>query len=912
MALRSPLGRQRGLAGSALSASAVELPAVDVPLLWTPLVAGALACIGYIVHLVTGAGGETLGVVLLVGAYAGALLAGIVVTVWRGGGPGVLVSFAVAGYAVSSGSYALFVNAPESFPSVYDIGLLAFYPLSSLALIAIVHRQIGELSGGRWLDSLLGAIAIAALGAAAVFPLLGGNFDSSVASQFLYLVADLMFVGFLLTAYALSGWRDQSVLWVLGTGAGMLVVGDAVYVVAVAHGATVAPSLTMAVWPAALLLMTAAPYLKLHRVAQSSPTWAIAGIPAASAAVALPVTVFAEPGTPPQQLAIVALTLAVVRFVLTLRQNTHLLSSIHAAAITDALTGLANRRRLSESLEVARARQADDDVLGVLFLDLDEFKTINDVHGHEAGDSVLIAVAERLRAAVRRSSGTIARLGGDEFVVLLEGLRSPADAVPVADRILAEVRAPFHVGGHTLHIETSIGITHADARDDRAAADLLRDADTAMYEAKRAGKHRHQLFASEMQERLLARNALTRDLREAITGNQLRLLYQPQVDLASGVMTGVEALVRWEHPEQGLLTPDRFIPAAESAGILADIDDWVLWTACAQLRAWDDAGVAPLELAVNVSAGRLARGDLAAVVGKALGDFELDPRRLEVEVTETVAVEHDAAAVATLAAVRELGVSVAIDDFGMGHSSLNRLQTFPVDRLKIDRSFVAHITTGAARGSLVEAITTMGQSLGLEVIAEGVETHDHLEALLELGCPSAQGYLFSRPVGPDEIAMHARSGTMLAAHAGSSSGERERRTRTLLAELQRLTGLESTYLTRIDWSRAVQYITHARNTGVIDIPEGRSVDWSDAVCRRALEQGVRSTDDVPATFPDSDAARELGLQTYIGVPVLNASGELEGTLCGVSSRRLELGPEAIRVMEEFARLIAADSTTAAS
>lgn len=256
---------------------------------------------------------------------------------------------------------------------------------------------------------------------------------------------------------------------------------------------------------------------------------------------------------------------------------------------------------------------------------------------------------------------------------------------------------------------------------------------------------------------------------------------------------------------------------------------------------------------------------------------------------------------------------VAIDDFGMGHSALSRLQTFPVDRLKIDRSFIASLTEGAARGSIADAMLAMGQSLGLDVIAEGVETHDHLRALRTLGCRSAQGYLFSKPVAASEIERLAQAGTTLAASVGNgssrgvdaeaSSAERERRIRSLLAELQRLTGLESTYLTSIDWDNAFQNITHARNAGTIDIPEGLTVDWSDTLCRRALVQGVTYTDDVAATFPDSSAGKDLGLQTYVSVPLLNGDGGIEGTLCGASSRRLALGSDAVQVMERFAQII---------
>jgi hypothetical protein len=321
-----------------------------------------------------------------------------------------------------------------------------------------------------------------------------------------------------------------------------------------------------------------------------------------------------------------------------------------------------------------------------------------------------------------------------------------------------------------------------------------------------------------------------------------------------------------------------------------------------------------LDMAVNVSSRRLG-GDLAGTVAEVLRVTGIDATRLEVEITETVAVEQDSAGVAAIAGVRELGVSVAMDDFGIGHSALSRLQTFPVDRLKIDRSFVAPLVEGAERGTLADAMIAMAQSLGLRVVAEGVETHEQLRALRALGCPTAQGYLFSRPVDAEAIERLARvDAGLVPLEAEEAAGRtadgtmvavpQERLVRSLLAELERITGLESTYLTRIDWPKGVQHLTHVRNAGALDIREGLAVNWSDTVCRRALEQGVTYTDDVPGVFAGSAAALDLGLQTYVSVPLVNGDGDVEGTLCGASSRPVPLGPAAVQVMERFAQLIA--------
>jgi hypothetical protein len=323
-------------------------------------------------------------------------------------------------------------------------------------------------------------------------------------------------------------------------------------------------------------------------------------------------------------------------------------------------------------------------------------------------------------------------------------------------------------------------------------------------------------------------------------------------------------------------------------------------------------------MAVNVSARRLVVGDLAVDIATLLDRTQLAAERLEVEITETVAVDHDEDAVEAISSVRDLGVRVAIDDFGMGHSALSRLRSFPVDRLKIDRTFIFPLTSHGARGSLADAMIAIGQSLGLEVVAEGVETREHLHALRALGCRSAQGYLFGKPVPPDEITRLGLAEVPLTPAADqpvaadafdfkASPGNQERLTRTLLAELQRVTGLETTYLTRIDPVEALQHITHARNTGTIDIPEGLTVEWSKTVCRRALEQGVTYTDDVRRTFPDTDAAADLGLQTYLTVPLTDEHGTVQGTLCGASSRRVSLGPEALRVIKRFGEIITQDA-----
>lgn len=892
------------------------------------LAVGVSALAAYVAAVATGLGGSVFAVASLGVAFAGAASAcgAAALEPTPGRSAWGLLAIAIVAYGWSAICYAVLPSAAARFPSICDVGVFGFYPLVVAALVALMRRRAVGFAGVLWLDCILGALALAAVGASAIWPQLDDASDVAVAGRLTYFLTDLGFLGFLLAAVALSGWRGGRSLMFLAAGTGALALADGTWVVDVARGAAAPGSLPSTGWVAGVLLLAGGSLGKVPRVALSSSGRARVGVPAVSAAMCLPIVLLSYPGTPQNVLATVALVFVVIRFAVSLLDNAELSN-------TDSLTGLANRQLLLDRTKQALRRQArTGGALAVLFVDLDGFKEINDSHGHDVGDLVLVTVGDRLRTVLRsedtvargrvptgrsrsrRLRSTIGRLGGDEFVVLVERLRSPDDAAVVAERVLSEIQAPLVVDRHEVPLEASVGVTVASAGGMREAADLMRDADTAMYAAKRAGKGRFQLFEAAMHHEVVARTELIRDLRTAVADGQLRLLYQPQVNVSSGAMTGVEALVRWEHPERGLLTPDRFIGVAESVGLIAAIDDWVMHEACTQLCRWDAAGVPALQMGVNVSARRLVTGDLPRDLAAVLRDKAISPERLEVEITETVAVDFEGEAVTAITRVRDLGVRVAIDDFGMGHSALSRLSSFPVDRLKIDRSFISPLTSHAARGSIADAMIAIGQSLGLEVVAEGVETREHLHALRALGCRSAQGYLFSKPVAADEIARVAGSGSPLSPAADQplaldafdfepSPANQERLTRTLLAELQRVTGLETTYLTRIDWQDALQHITHARNTGTIDIPEGLTVDWSNTVCRRALEQGITYTDDVRSTFPDSPAGEELGLQTYLSVPLIDGNGDIQGTLCGASSKRVSLSPEAIQVMERFGQII---------
>jgi diguanylate cyclase (GGDEF)-like protein len=422
-------------------------------------------------------------------------------------------------------------------------------------------------------------------------------------------------------------------------------------------------------------------------------------------------------------------------------------------ALHDPLTRLPNRTLFSDRLDQAVARlDRHPSKLAVLFLDLDGFKVVNDGLGHEAGDHVLAAVAQRLER-ILRPSDTLARFGGDEFTLLCEELETEQEAIDIAERVAEVLREPITlVGAGELVVTASIGISIGE-QPGIHAEDLLRDADLAMYRAKENGRARYALFDPAMHARATERLALGNALRRAIGGGELELHYQPQVAIDDGRVIGVEALVRWNHPERGLLYPAQFIPVAESTGLIQPLGQWVIEEACRQLGAWAGELDAPgLSMSVNVSARQLSAGSLVAVLAAAIEANQLDPASLCVEITESVLMENAEHGIAELVAIKDLGVELSVDDFGTGYSSLAYLRHFPVDTLKIDKSFVDELGHEPHAGDFVRTILDLAHSLGLTVIAEGVETALQREELARLGCDVAQGFLFSRPLPAREVA----------------------------------------------------------------------------------------------------------------------------------------------------------------
>ncbi len=421
---------------------------------------------------------------------------------------------------------------------------------------------------------------------------------------------------------------------------------------------------------------------------------------------------------------------------------------LHAAS-HDELTGLANRALFMDDFdEMIVGRQADESA-AILFLDLDRFKLVNDSLGHNVGDLLLVKVARCLEGCIRRGD-ILARIGGDEFAILLKDAGGESGATAFAERILTALRSPLMVAGREVFASASIGIALTHGKND-SGEDVLRDADIAMYHAKQLGKQRYALFAPELLTRAAALLQLEDDLKRALEREEFVLLYQPIVGLQRGDLRGFEALIRWQHPERGLVSPDDFIPHAEECGLILPIGAWVIGEACRQSARWRDTFPrrAPLSVGVNVSAKQFSSADVLGQIEAGLQKFSLAPERLNIEITESAIMQSPELAMATLTALCALGVEAKLDDFGTGYSSLGYLHRFPVDTLKIDRSFISASGPGVGNPQIVQTITALARSLSMSTTAEGVETKRQLEELRSFGCTNAQGYYFARPLSAD-------------------------------------------------------------------------------------------------------------------------------------------------------------------
>jgi diguanylate cyclase (GGDEF)-like protein/PAS domain S-box-containing protein len=409
----------------------------------------------------------------------------------------------------------------------------------------------------------------------------------------------------------------------------------------------------------------------------------------------------------------------------------------------DPLTDLPNRLLFRDilSIELAKAQRGKKKV-AVLFLDLDRFKDINDTMGHDAGDQLLKVVAERLRRSVR-ASDTVSRMGGDEFNILLTEISNAGDIITIAQKVADSFREPHVIGGHEFNMSTSIGISIF-PEDGESMEALFKNADIAMYHAKELGGNTYQFYNETMNLRLMERMRLERWLRHALDRAELEVYYQPQFTIESRQVICAEALVRWRHPKMGMLDPAHFLPIADEIGFITSIDEWVLKTACAQLKEWHVAGFPHLSISVNLSAKQIQRSDFVERIAGILGEVGVDPHRLGVEISESVAMRNVEQAIPNMNRLAEMGVCVTIDNFGTGYSSLNYLKKLPVQKLKIDQSFVQDIATDAADRAIISAVVAMALEMNLGVIAVGVETEEQLEFLESTGCREAQGFLFGR------------------------------------------------------------------------------------------------------------------------------------------------------------------------
>lgn len=431
-------------------------------------------------------------------------------------------------------------------------------------------------------------------------------------------------------------------------------------------------------------------------------------------------------------------------------------------ALHDPLTDLPNRRlfhdRLAHAIREAKETQRK---VAVLFLDLDRFKNINDTLGHILGDELLRHVAKRLSSCVPRE-GVLARIGGDEFAVLLPALTARAEAERVAKDIVDRFTQPIALGERSLYVSISVGISlYPDDGDD--CPTLIKNADMAMYCAKEEGGNRYRFFTPGMRLETVQRWQLENGMRQALELGELQLVYQPQVEAQTGRMVGVEALLRWHHPEQGVMSPATFIPLAEETGFIVPIGDWVLRTACAQAKAWQEAGLPPIRVAVNLSARQFQEGRLEATVRRVLAETGLEPQFLELEITEGIMMTNHTQTVEQLHRLKALGVKVAIDDFGIGYSSLGYLKKFPIDTLKIDKSFIRDCTDVPEDAAIVKAVIALAKNLNIPVVAEGVENPRQLAFLCVEGCDVIQGYLYSPPVSAEEVAELLRQQSALVA-----------------------------------------------------------------------------------------------------------------------------------------------------
>jgi diguanylate cyclase (GGDEF)-like protein len=644
-------------------------------------------------------------------------------------------------------------DATPPFPSAADAAYLAFYPAAYVALGLFLRSRVRRVLPVAWLDGVIGASAVAALAAAVVFEPVrestGGSF-AAVAVNLAYPLADLTLAAFLVVLFAFERWRPSREGWLLAIALAILTVADSIFLYRAATGLSGHVTLLSMTWPLAMTLIALAAWQSSDRRhsprvdgrrAMAVPTlFSLLGIGLLIYGNFVPLGVLAT------VLATAAVSASALRAGLSFRAVQQLAISRHQA-VTDELTGLPNRRLLYDRLDAATlGADKAGEPLAVLLIDLDGFKEVNDSLGHKAGDLLLRRIGPRL-AEVTGATDTLARLGGDEFGVLLPGADATG-AQAAAARLRAALDRPFEIEGLSLMVDASVGIAvHPEHGND--AETLLQHADVAMYQAKGA-RTGCEVYRPERDAHSRDRLGLAGGLRRAIDSGELVLHYQPKEDLRTGKVTGAEALVRWLHPERGLLAPGEFLPAAEHTALMRPLTLHVVDQALAQCRRWHDAGL-DLTVAVNLAVANVIDRGFPDAVAELLERHGVAPNRLQLEITENVVMADPARGLEVLDRLRTIGVSLSLDDFGTGHSSLAYLTRLAVDELKIDRSFVWEMGSDAGAAAIVRTTVELARALGLRVVAEGAEDATTWEQLRKLGCDLSQGYHLSPPLPAIEL-----------------------------------------------------------------------------------------------------------------------------------------------------------------
>jgi diguanylate cyclase (GGDEF)-like protein len=661
----------------------------------------------------------------------------------------------LAVYGAGNIYWTIFIRPqdPEPFPTFADALWLAFYPCAFIALLMIVREIADDVPLSLWLDGLVGGLAVAAVAAAMFSPILavtGGN-TAAIITTLAYPLLDLLLLMVTTAVLALFHWRPPRGLWFLAAGLILFAIADAVYLILAANASYSPGGLNDGVWVLATLCMAFAPGWQNRPTGVALPAWVLLGIPVIATLAAVTLLVYDHGHLlHPIALVLAAATIVVSlgRLIVTFREATVLAHS-HELALSDELTGLGNRRAFYTRVQNYMADTDGQTRHGaMLLLDLDRFKEVNDSLGHQAGDDLLRQVSERLQQSIHGTEDFLVRLGGDEFAVLL--LHAGAEAAEaVAVRIRESLEPAFYVDGVTVRVDASVGISLIPEHGDEVTT-LLRRADIAMYAAKgtRSGfvVYSTTLDSMEGEERLRT----LEELREAIHQRHLVIHYQPKVDARTLTVSGVEALVRWQHPTRGLLFPDAFLPLAEDSGLMRDLTIAVLEQSLDQVRSWHDQG-REFTVAVNLSASSLVDVELPGAIWKILFDRQLPATALSLEITEDFLMGDRERARTILTQLRRLGIRVAVDDFGTGYSSLAYLRELPIDELKLDRSFVQPMSQDPRAAAIVRSTIDLAHSLGMTMVAEGVEDEATATQLARSGCDEAQGFFFSKALPAHEL-----------------------------------------------------------------------------------------------------------------------------------------------------------------